>query len=108
MNARSEESSQVVESNEQSGDSRAQATGWLSDKGRTVDAWAFASEEGRGRRRKATGSRQTGPDPWMSEWGNPACRNAGHHLAEYIGLVKRTRRTETSKYPEEETSIEIP
>ena len=72
-----------------------------------MDAWAFASEEGRGRLRKATGSRQTGLEPWMSEWGNPAERNFGHYYAEYIGIVKQTRRTETSKYPEEKTSIEI-
>ena len=31
-----------------------------------------------------------------------------YHRAEYIGLVKRTRGTETSKYPEEKTSTEIP
>ena len=29
-----------------------------------------------------------------------------YHRAEYIGLVKRTRGTETSKYPEERTSTE--
>ena len=28
--------------------------------------------------------------------------------AEYIGMEKRTRRTETSQYPEEKTSTEIP
>ena len=29
-------------------------------------------------------------------------------LAEYIGFERRTRGTETSKYPEEKKSIEIP
>ena len=29
-------------------------------------------------------------------------------LSEYIGLKKRTRRTETSQYPEEKKSTEIP
>ena len=29
-------------------------------------------------------------------------------LLNKIGLVKRTRRTETSQYPEEKTSTEIP
>ncbi len=29
-------------------------------------------------------------------------------LPEYIGFKKRTRGTETSKYPEERTSIETP
>ena len=31
-----------------------------------------------------------------------------YHQVEYIDLVKRTRGTETSKYPEEKTSTEIP
>ena len=30
------------------------------------------------------------------------------YQTEYIGLVKRTRGTETSQYPEEKTSTEIP
>ena len=29
-------------------------------------------------------------------------------MTEYIGLEKQTRRTETSKYPEEKKSTEIP
>ena len=36
-----------------------------------VDALATGGEEGRGRLRKASGSRQTGVDPEISEWGNP-------------------------------------
>ena len=32
----------------------------------------------------------------------------GSLLTEYIGQVERTRRTETSKYPEERTSTETP
>ena len=31
-----------------------------------------------------------------------------YHETESIGFVKRTRRTETSQYPEEKTSTEIP
>ena len=31
-----------------------------------------------------------------------------YHRSEYIALVKRTRGTETSQYPEEQTSTEIP
>ena len=31
-----------------------------------------------------------------------------YHRSEYIALVKRTRGTETSQYPEEKTSTEIP
>ena len=42
-----------------------------------VDALAITGEEGRGSLRKATGSRQTDLDPWMSEWGNPARKR--HH-----------------------------
>ena len=42
----------------------------------------------------------------MSEWGNPhAC---GYLFTEYIGLERRTWGTETSKYPEEKKSTEIP
>ena len=40
----------------------------------------------------------------MAEWGNPAARDGGHHP---FG-VKRTRGTETSQYPEEEKSTEMP
>ena len=38
--------------------------------------------------------------------GKPGPR--GSLLTEYIGQVERTRRTETSKYPEEKKSTEIP
>ena len=37
-----------------------------------VDALAITGDEGRGSLRKVSGSRQTGFDPGMSEWGNPA------------------------------------
>ena len=43
-----------------------------SKKVHVVDALAITGEEGRGSLRKAAGSRQTGFDPQMSEWGNPA------------------------------------
>ena len=36
---------------------------------------------------------------------HPACRLS---CTEYIGVKKRTRGTETSKYPEEKKSTEIP
>ena len=55
--------------------------------------------------RKAAGSVQTHLDPRMSEWGNPPARVS---CPEYIGAAKRTRGTETSKYPEEKKSTEIP
>ena len=70
-----------------------------------VDALAITGDEGRGSLRKAAGSWQTSIDPQMSEWGNPPARVA---LAEYIGQERRTGGTETSKYPEEQKSTEIP
>ncbi len=70
-----------------------------------VDALAISGDEGRDSLRKASGSWQISFDPEMSEWGNPAVRSFS---SEYIGRVKRTWRTETSKYPEEKTSTEIP
>ena len=39
----------------------------------------------------------------MPEWGNPAGGNTGHS-----GNGERTRGTETSQYPEEEKSTEMP
>ena len=60
----------------------------------TVDALAVRGDEGRVSLRKASGSWQINFDPEMSEWGNPAARP---FPPEYIGRVKRTERTETSK-----------
>ena len=65
-----------------------------SDEVHVVDALAITGDEGRRSVRKATGSSQTSIDPWMSEWGNPPAR-VSH--AEYIGMRRRTERTETSK-----------
>ena len=48
-----------------------------------VDALAISGDEGRSSLRKAAGSQQTGCDPQMSEWGNPAVRSLH---AEYIGM----------------------
>ena len=39
--------------------------------------------------------------------GQPAPSNVGASASEYIGCVKPTRGTETSKYPEEEKIIMI-
>jgi hypothetical protein len=47
----------------------------LSYKGHTANALALASDEGRGRLRKAPGSCLANFDPEMSEWGNPLCGN---------------------------------
>ena len=51
---------------------------WSSNKACVVDALAARGDEGRGRLRKASGSRQTGFDPGVSEWGNPARAMPGH------------------------------
>ena len=40
--------------------------------GRSVDAWVPGAEEGRCSLRYASGSRQAGFDPRVSEWGNLA------------------------------------
>ena len=71
-----------------------------------VDALAITGDEGRCSLRKAAGSWQTSFDPQISEWGNPLPLAVS--LTEYIGQAKRTGRTETSKYPEEKKSTEIP
>ena len=73
-----------------------------------MDALASRGDEGRGRLRKTSGSRQTGYDPGVSEWGNPAGVMSSHLLAEFIGLEKRTQGSETSQYLQEEKSTEIP
>ena len=70
-----------------------------------VDALAITGDEGRASLRKAGGSWQWSFDPPISEWGNPPAR-VSH--PEYIGMWRRTGRTETSKYPEEKKSTEIP
>ena len=59
-----------------------------------VDALAMIGDEGRVSLRKASGSWQLSFDPEMSEWGNPPARVS---QTEYIGLWRRTQRTETSK-----------
>jgi hypothetical protein len=53
---------------------------WPSFLGHTVDALASGADEGRGRLRYASGSRQPDVDPGMSEWGN---------LASVMGCCRR-------------------
>ncbi|GAB3337616.1 hypothetical protein GCM10027512_03940 [Chromohalobacter beijerinckii] len=50
---------------------------------------------------------QTTYDPGISEWGNPPSTSWVSH-PEFIGVGRRTGGTETSKYPEEKKSTEIP
>ena len=54
------------------------------------------------------GEPQAGVDPGIPEWGNPARVIPGYPPAEYIGRRRRTRGTETSQYPQEKKSTEIP
>jgi len=46
-------------------------------------------------------------DPGISEWENPTVF-IQLSITEYIGNLKRTQGTETSKYLEEKKSTEIP
>ncbi len=57
---------------------------------------------------KSSGESQADVDPEMPEWGNPARVIPGHPVAEYIGHGRRTGGTETSQYPQEQKSKEIP
>jgi hypothetical protein len=67
-------------------------------------------DEGRGRLRYARGRCQTTVNPGISEWGNPS--GLGNQtlssMAECIGHMKRTQRTETSQYLQERKSTETP
>ena len=51
---------------------------------------------------------ETSVDPWISEWGNPHRVMSVEPGAEHIGLRQQTRGSETSQYPQEEKSTEIP
>ena len=71
--------------------------------GRMVDALADRTDEGRLRLRYASGSRQQGFDPRISEWGNPLTVMGRYRLR-----PGGTQGSETSQYPEEEKSNETP
>ncbi len=68
------------------------------------DAWAHGGEEGRGKLRKAGGRRT---QPVSPGWPNGETRRVLQPVITFSD-VKRTRGTETSQYPEEEESIEMP
>ncbi len=72
-----------------------------------VDAMASGGEEGRSRLRKATGSCEQALIRGYPNGGTHPEESQGINT-EYIGIVKRTRGSETSQYPEEEKSSEIP
>ena len=74
-------------------------------KGHLVNALACTGDEGRSRAAISHGEPRAGFDPWISEWGNPTVKVIAHRIHK---CAKRTRGTETSKYPEERTSTETP
>ena len=66
------------------------------------DAWAHEGEEGRGKLRKAWGSRTQAMSP---RWPNGETRHDASHVT---AQAEQTWGTETSHYPEEEKSNEMP
>src|SRR5919107_2005729 len=77
---------------------------WSSERRHVGDAWAHGGEEGRGKLRKARGRRT---QPASPRWPNGET-HAGLRPRITVHSVRRTRGTETSQYPEEEESIEMP
>jgi hypothetical protein len=72
-----------------------------------VDALALGGDEGRGKLRKASGSRKQAS---IRGYPNGATRLADGQalLPEFIGQKEPTRGSETSQYPEEEKATAIP
>ena len=71
-------------------------TGACCLQGRMVDALADSTDDGRLRLRLASGSRQQGFDPWVSEWGNPLAVMGWHRFR-----TGGTQGSETSQYLQE-------
>ena len=72
-----------------------------------VDASVLWADEGRGKLRKASGSRKQALIRGCPN-GETRHGEAVSPHAEYIGMRGETGGTETSKYPEEEEEISIP
>ena len=72
-----------------------------------MDALALEGDEGRGKLRYASGS---GKHTLIRRFpnGETRFRLAESPYAEYIGIWSDTRGSETSQYPEEKKSTEIP
>ncbi len=72
-----------------------------------MDALALEGDEGRGKLRYASGS---GKHTLIRRFPNGATQSAlgGLPYTEYIGIWSDTRGSETSQYPEEKKSTEIP
>ena len=69
------------------------------------DALASAGDEGRAKHRKC-GTRRKGP--LTTAVPNGETHAQAYPQGEYIALRRQTRGTETSQYPEEKKSTEIP
>ena len=70
-----------------------------------MDALAPGGDEGRGTLRKATGSRE---QALIRGYPNGATHPATGIVTPIHNVTRQTRGTETSQYPEEQTSTEIP
>ena len=68
------------------------------------NAWAHGGEEGRGKLRKARGS---GTHALIPRWPNGETRRGASSVT-HSQECEQTEGTETSKYLEEEKSIEMP
>jgi hypothetical protein len=68
-----------------------------------VDASALRAEEGRGIAAISAGEPCAGPDPAISEWGNPTTKRSLPHLRDAEG----TGGTETSHVPRGTDSIPV-
>ena len=62
------------------------------------------ADEGRSVAAISLGELLASCDPGISEWGNPPGVMSRYLQLNQIGWVEGTRGTETSKYPQEETS----
>ena len=71
------------------------------------DALAPGADEGRGKQRYASGSRKQAEIRGCPN-GETHCSKPAVSYAEYIGIARGTRGTETAKYPEEEKKLVIP
>ena len=62
------------------------------------------ADEGRSIAAISPGELRASFDPGVSEWGNPPGVMSRYSRLNQIGRVEGTRRTETSKYPQEKMS----
>jgi hypothetical protein len=73
-----------------------------------VDVLAYRAEEGRRKRRNASGSRTQATIRGYPNGETQSCGNAWLSTTEYIGCEKKTQGIETSQYLEEKKTKVIP